>query len=129
MLGQVNLQLTLVGAGMASEHIEDQCSAVNDLDLQGCFQVALLSGGQFVVEDYNVGLEIIYRLGQLPEFPFSDVGGGKPVGPLGNPAHHLRPGGTGQVGQLAEGVFQPPHVGLASQFDSYEDGAFGFLNG
>jgi len=45
VLSQFNLQLALVGAGVAAEDVENQSGAVDYLGLERFFQVSLLSGG------------------------------------------------------------------------------------
>jgi len=45
VLSQFNLQLALVGAGVAAEDVENQSGAVDYLGLERFFQVSLLGGG------------------------------------------------------------------------------------
>ena len=54
-LRQFHLQAAFAGAGARGEDIEDELGAVDDLGIEGLFQVALLGGGQVVVEDDDVG--------------------------------------------------------------------------
>ena len=55
MLRQLDLEATLAGAGVLGEDVEDQRSAVEDLDVELAFEAALLPGRELVVEDHGVG--------------------------------------------------------------------------
>jgi len=44
VLGQLNLQLAFVSAGVAAEDVENQSGAVDYLGLERFFQVSLLGG-------------------------------------------------------------------------------------
>ena len=112
VLGEVNLELAFVSARMASEDIQDQGGAVYDLDLKGFFQVSLLGGSEFVVEDHDVGFAFVDEIDELFEFPFAQIRGGQTARFLGNLADHVGARGPGEVGQLGKRVFQAPQIGL-----------------
>ncbi len=56
-LGQFDLQLAFVSAGALGEDIEDKACSVHDPALEQTLQVALLGGGQGMVEDDHVGVQ------------------------------------------------------------------------
>jgi hypothetical protein len=55
-LGQFDLQLAFMRFGALREDVEDQAGPIDHATLQRLLQVALLTGAQFVIEDYQVGL-------------------------------------------------------------------------
>ena len=129
VLGEVNLELAFVSARMASEDIQDQGGAVYDLDLKGFFQVSLLGGSEFVVEDHDVGFAFVDEIDELFEFPFAQIRGGQTARFLGNLADHVGARGPGEVGQLGKRVFQAPQIGLVLLFDRNEDRGLGWMGG
>ena len=54
---QLDLEPTLPGPRPAGEDLEDQAGPVDHLDLPGLLQVALLDGGQAVVDDGHVRIQ------------------------------------------------------------------------
>ena len=54
MLGQLHLESALAGAGAPGKDVQDKSGAVDDLDAQGIFQVALLAGGELIVGDEHI---------------------------------------------------------------------------
>ena len=54
-LGEFDLGLALLGAGVLGEDVEDQRGAVDDLDLDDLLQLLQLAGGQLAVADHRVG--------------------------------------------------------------------------
>ena len=64
-MGQLDLQRALLGGGTAAEDLEDQPGAVEHLGLQFLLQVALLHGGERVVDDDHLRAGLGHRLGQL----------------------------------------------------------------
>ena len=57
--GQFNLQLALAGAGPAGEDLEDQARPVDDLDLPGFFQIALLNRRQGVIDHDDRDVQLL----------------------------------------------------------------------
>ena len=53
-LGQLNLQLALVSSCSLSKNIQNQASSIQHTALELSLEVALLTGGQVVVEDNNL---------------------------------------------------------------------------
>ena len=67
-LGQLHLQLAFVAPGTLGEDVEDQARSVDHAATQFLFQVALLGGRKFVVENGDIGTGIsdgIRHLGHL----------------------------------------------------------------
>ena len=138
VLGQLDLQLALVGGGVAAEYVEDERCSVDDLDLvllaaagegtwgQYALKVALLGWGELVVEDHDVGGEFLDQFAQLFQLALADVGWGPAVSALVDGSHDLGAGGLGEMTKLAEGIFQRPKLVAALQLDGDEDGAFRF---
>ena len=74
-LRQLHLQLAFARAGAPGENIQDQLGAVDDLDVQRFFQIALLGGRQIVVEDHHGRIvEMDLRL-ELVDFAGADQRG------------------------------------------------------
>ena len=125
VLGQFNLELAFVSAGVPAKYVENQGGPVDNFDLQRAFHVALLGGCEFVIEDYNPRLGLGHQLVDLFQLTFAHVGMGVTGGPLGDLPDNLCPGGLSQVGQFPEGVLQTPRVAVVSQFQGHQDGPFG----
>ena len=120
---------------MSAEHIQDQRSTVDDLDLgllavasespgrERRLQVALLRRRQFVVEDNDTGVPFLDQFLQLVQLALADVGGREPVGPLVYGSHHFGASRLGEVPQLAQRVIQRPQLVAALQLDRNQYGA------
>ena len=108
MLGQFHLEFAFIGRGVLTEYVQNQGGAVNYLAAKGVFQVALLSGIEFVVEDDHITFEFVHHFANLIHLARTNIGGAKAVCMLGNAANNLCSGGVGQVFQFREGIFQRP---------------------
>src|SRR6266446_5406834 len=53
-LRQLNLQLALIAARPLREDIENELTAINNANLERCFQVALLRWGEIFVDDDQI---------------------------------------------------------------------------
>jgi len=53
-LGELDLKFAFFGAGPLGENVQDERGAVQDLAVEYFFEVATLSGREFVVEDNSV---------------------------------------------------------------------------
>jgi hypothetical protein len=74
-LGQLDLQTALTGARAPGEDVEDQLRAVHGLALDRRLDVALLRGGELVVEDHQVGLTLVGHARHLFHLAAADEGG------------------------------------------------------
>ena len=110
MLCQLHLQLPFPRVRVASEHIQNQRGAINHLDLEGRFQVALLGWRQLVVADNHVGAFCFQQLLQFLQLALADVGWSEPVGPLLDGGNHFGAGRTGQVVQLDQRILNGPQL-------------------
>ena len=100
-LGEFDLRLALLGAGVLGEDVQDQRGAVDHLDLQLLLQVAQLAGRQLAVADHRVGAGAVDQFGQLDDLARADVG--RRVGAVAALDHrvqHHRAGGLGEPGEL-----------------------------
>ena len=109
---------------LAGKDVQNQSGAVDDLDTEGVLQVALLGGGQFVVEDHRVGLG---SDDQVFEF-FQLAGAQVMVGRLSSlwltfPTTST-PSRIGQEFKLPQRVLQVPQRRTFLEFDPYEDDSF-----
>ena len=103
-LGQLDLEVGLVGARMGGEDVEDHLGAVDDLDVEGSLEVARLGGAQVVVEDDDVGLVSLDQLLQLLDLARADVGGDVDLLPLlEHGAGHVKAGRLGQARESRPG--------------------------
>ncbi len=106
-LRELNLELTLAGAGVASEDIEDKLSTIDDAAGQAGFEVAHLRGGKVVVEEDEVGFG-----GEGDGFDLLDLAGAYEGGGVGAGAalqeggDDLRAGGASQLLELGERGFE-----------------------
>ncbi len=75
-LGKFDLQLAFTRARALREDIQDQRRAVQQLAIEQFFQVAALRGGQFLVEDHGVHIQLPAELGEFIGLALADVGGG-----------------------------------------------------
>ena len=85
-LRQLDLQLGFVGLGTGGEDVEDQLRAVEDFDplaafgadffVDEFFQPADLPGRKVVIEDDDVGLLSLCKLGDFDGLAAADVGAG-----------------------------------------------------
>ena len=124
-LGKLDLEFAFAGAGALGKDIKDEGGAVQDLALEGFFEVAGLGGGKFVVEDDGIDVVIAAELGEFGGFAFADVGGGVGVFEfLGGGAGDFTAGGLGEFGELLEG-FLNIGVGGGFEFHADEEDAFG----
>jgi hypothetical protein len=104
------------------EYVEDQLGAINDLDARGAFEIALLSGSEFVVDDQNVGVE---RVGQLFQFLHLAVSEQRGRVDFGTDLEHfgrdLRPGAGGQFGELSKGFGRSTGCSTSAPFKARQN--------
>ncbi len=127
--GQLHLRLALLAVSVLGEDVEDHRRTVDGRPAQQLLQVALLGGGELVVEDDRVTVRLEGDLQQLLGLALADVGGRIRCGPLLHQARHLvGPRGVDQLRELVEaglGVLRAPRrQGDAHQDDLLPKGAF-----
>ena len=76
MLRQLHLQHAFPAGGVLGEDVEDQRSAVDDVDVELLVEVALLSWRKLVVEDHDVDVQCGDIACDLRRFALADVHGG-----------------------------------------------------
>ena len=102
-LGQFHLQLTLVALGALGEDVEDQAGAVQHADIEALFQVALLGGGQRMIEDDDFELVVLHGQADLIRLAAADEVSGVGRRPLaGNGRNRLCSRGTREQRQLLD---------------------------
>jgi hypothetical protein len=107
----------------AGENVEDECRTVDDLDVEGTLEVALLGGAEIVIDHDDVVADIVTPGLDLLEFPFANVGTGQGMRELlGDRAHDLNVDGFGQPCQLFQGIGCRP--GLILTLDGDQEGLF-----
>ena len=121
-----------LGAGIGSlrpggEDVEDEVGTVENLPSQLAFDVAQLSGGEFVVEDHYVHLRTVGEVGlDLLQFSGTDERAG--VGRVELLPEALDHPGSGRLGeelQLVE-VFRQFELVLLGRYQPHQDGCFVF---
>ena len=122
-LGQFDLELALARAGTSREDVEDELGAIHYLALKTRAELPQLCGRELVVEDDDLDVGLIGRLGKQIHLAAAEKGGWIGPGPLlQHPQHNARAGGLGQPFQLfdrALGV-EPPG---RTRHQSHERGA------
>ena len=119
-LRELHLHHALLAACVLSEDVEDQRDTVDHVDVEQCFEVALLRGRELVVEDRHVDVVRLGVLGELLRFALADVGGRLRRGPpLQLAVHGLGTRGDGEPRQLVErlggGFHAAPDCGADEQ--------------
>jgi hypothetical protein len=119
-LSQLDLQPPFVCGGAASEDIENERRAVDHLDIERAFQVALLRRGEVVVDHDDVVPGFFPAHSDLFQFPFTDVGAGQRMSELlRSRTDDLDIDGLGQASQLFQRIGSRP--GLSRALDSDEE--------
>ena len=122
-LGQLDLEMGLVGPGVGGEDVEDHLGAVDDLDLEGLLEVSRLGGPEVVVEDDDVGLVSRDQFLELFDLARADVGGDVDLlAFLQHGPRHVKAGRLGQAANLVQGIVLIRVV--VGEDDPDEDGTF-----
>jgi len=104
-LGQFDLQFGGRSAGVEGENIEDEDGAVDDLDIEGFLEIALLGRGERVVEDDQVDAVAGEFLLELFDEPFADEIFRVGDTGLDDLVGDRSAGGDGQLGEFVERRF------------------------
>ncbi len=123
-LRELHLQAPFMSPGTASEDIENQRGAIDDLDIEHLLKVSLLGWRQLVVDQDEVILERLTPLLDLLQLTFPDVGAGERVfQSLADRADDLNINRLGKAGKLLQGVGRRP--GRVRTFYRDEERIFG----
>ncbi len=71
-LRQFDLQLALVGTRPLGEDVQNQAGAIEHTAFERALEVALLAGGQRVIEDHQLGLAFLDEVMQLLDLAAAD---------------------------------------------------------
>ena len=119
-LGQLDLRLALLGAGVLGEDVEDQRGPVDDLDLELLLELAQLPGRELAVGDDGVGAGGLHGLAEL-----GDLAGAHErarvgvLAALDEAVEDLGACGLGQAGQLHERRLGLPRGALGPHADEH----------
>ena len=81
-LRKLNLEMGLMGSSMSREDVENNLGPVDDLDLEGSFEISRLSRSQVVIEDDHVGLVGLHQFLELLDLARANIGGDVDLLPL-----------------------------------------------
>lgn len=73
MLGQLDLEAAFTGVCPPGEDVQDERRPIDDLDIEGVFEVLLLVRGELVVQNEDVIIGGIFKGEQLAELAFTDI--------------------------------------------------------
>ena len=125
VLGELDLEAAFAGAGALGEDVDDERGAVEDFDLEGVFEGALLRWTELVVEDDEGVVETLAFGLDLRQLALADVVPGMGVLQLlDGAADDAGAGGIGEEGELIEGGLAAEGRGLALDVDGDEVGPF-----
>ena len=110
VLGELDLESALAGAGPGGEDVQDKGGAVDDLDLEPVFKHSLLGGRKLVVNYDGAVVEFTFESLDLFDLAFAEVGLDGPGELLGNDSHHLCAGAFGELVKFVKGVLEAPQA-------------------
>jgi len=123
VLRQLDLETAFARPGAFGEDVEDEGGAVEDLDLEGVFDAALLRGAELVVEDDDGVVDAGALRLDLRQLALADVVRRMGVLQLlDGAADDAGAGGIGEEGQLIEGGLAAEGRVLALDLDGDEVG-------
>ena len=125
---ELDLRLALGAARVLGEDVEDHRGAVDRRAAEQPLEVALLGGGERLVEHDGVGVDGEAQLVQLGDLALAEVGGGvRRVAALHEPREHVGARGVDEQGELVEPgldvVGVVPGEDDADEHDALADGA------
>ena len=110
---------------MLGKDVEDQCRAVDDLDLEVVLQIAQLGGGEFIVKEDDVQLQFFAQLAQLLNLAGTDVGGRvDALQILVRSADDLHPCRISELFQLIQGILEIEGPCLTAHLHANHECAF-----
>jgi hypothetical protein len=122
-LCQLNLQRALARVRVPGKDVEDQCRAIQDLDLsllaKHPFDFALLPRRKFVVKDNHIVRQVLTKVEQFGQLACADQGRRPGTGKrLPLLTDDLQARGVRQRGQFFQRVLYTPQVSISLQFDA-----------
>jgi hypothetical protein len=106
-LGQLDLELTLAGAGVAGEDVEDELGAVDDAAGELVLEIAKLGRGEVMIEEDEVGVGGCDDALDLFELTAAYEGRGIGLGTLlGKGCCNVGSGAAGELFELGEGCLE-----------------------
>ncbi len=125
MLGKLDLESALSGAGPGGKDVEDESGAVDNLALESVFEDPLLRGRKLVIHDNRLVAKLTFKGLDFFQFALTEIGLAGPGELLGDDADDLCTGALGELGKLVEGVLEAPEGFDASDGGSDEEGFLG----
>src|SRR5487761_1644985 len=120
-LGQLDLRLALLAAGVLSEDVQDQRGAVDHLHPDDALEAAQLARAELAVADHRVGADLGHDLGELGSLPGPHVGGRiRPAATLDEAVEYLGSRGLGELGQLAQRIFGAGQSAVGPHADEHD---------
>jgi hypothetical protein len=127
-LRQLHLQTPFGCPRAVSEYVENQLGAVDDFNLNGVFEVTLLSGREVVIDDQDVGLVGLGELFQFLHLAVAEQSGRVEDGTgLKHVGDNRGAGAGGQFGKLAKRLGGSRGRRSAAAFEAREDRFFRVL--
>jgi hypothetical protein len=114
-LRELDLKLAFPGLRPPREDVEDELRAIDDLAADRLLEIAQLRRAQLVVEDDDVGAELVTRRGQRLHLAAAEKCRGVGLrAVLQNAQDDQRAGGRCEAGELVEGMFGIDLAGRAA---------------
>ena len=124
-MGQFYLQRALSGARVLRKDIQDQRSAIDDLDLEVVLQVAQLGRGKLIVKEDDVQAQFLAQLAEFLHLARADVGGRvDAIQILVRPANDLQPRGIRELLEFIQGILEVKGRALAAHLNAHQIRAF-----
>ena len=102
VLGELYLEVALLGDGVTREDVDNQGGPIDDFDLESVLQDLLLRGGQLVVQNDGVGVLQPDDFSYLFDLALAEVGASPAVQALGDDSDDPRAGCAGKLRQLCQ---------------------------
>ena len=119
---QFHLQRTFPRGGVLGEYVQDYRLPINHVAFEQGLQIALLGGGERVVENHYVDVLTLGEVRQVGSLTLTDQQSGIGCGPAKHSlVRRQRSGGVGEKGQFFQGLFQL-HGGVSAELDPHQEG-------
>jgi hypothetical protein len=121
-LRELHLKTSFGGAGAPGEDIEYELRPVDDFQAGRAFEVALLRGGEVVIDDEHIGTGGLAKFLKFRDFALSEEGGGVDFRPrLKRLSHNFGAGADREFGEFAERFRRTGGHTAAPPFESGEN--------